>query len=109
MSGSEPDPTTRPSRGAPALALRGTVPNLRPIYAYLREEWVRRAEGRTYTALARSLSVRKQVVTNWATGSGGASPPPSWVLMWLCHDLNYVLVFAPEGVYLARAPAETST
>lgn len=85
----------------PVLALRGAEPNYRDIYQYLRAEW-RRRTGRSYQHLAEELATSKQLVTQWATGSGRASQPPKWVLLWLCWQLGLLLVEAPNGVRLAR-------
>lgn len=85
----------------PTLAVRGTQPDYRRVYKWLRQEW-RQRTGQSYVDLASHLKTTRQLVSLWATGNGGASQPPMWALQWLCWQLGMVLVISPDGVKLVK-------
>lgn len=92
------EPTTE---NMPTLAVRGTQPDYRRIYKWMRSEWCERTNQR-YADLARHLKTTRQLVSLWATGNGGASQPPMWALQWLCWQLHLVLVISPDGVKVVK-------
>ncbi len=95
----------------PTLAVRGVQPDYRPVYKFMRAEWRRRTQ-QNYDDLANHWKTSKQLVTQWATGSGGASQPPMWAMQWLCWQLGLVMVVAPDGVRVVKDlktdPGDTS-
>lgn len=90
----------------PAMCRPGQAPNWFIVFDELRKQWIARNPGKNYTNLAERLGIPKQRVTQYATGSGDSGPPPVYVLMQLCHELGFVLVLAPEGARLFKAPRE---
>lgn len=74
------------------------------LFAKLREMWKNKEPGRTYSALASKLGVPKQLVSQWATGSGSRSEPPWSVLVGLCDELDLGIAIEPDGVKLYELP-----
>lgn len=72
----------------------GTTPPRSEIFVELRKRWLAVAETRTSSELAKLLDQKKQHVSNWCKWR----PAPWWAIMWLCNDLDLVLVFAPGKI-----------
>lgn len=92
----------------PPACQPSAAPNWFGIFSKLRDHWLANNQGRNLTQLAARLGVHKQKISQWATGSGDASPAPQHIFMQLCHELGYVIVLGPEGAVLFKAPTVAS-
>ena len=82
------------------------------LFARLRDLWVQEGHGANYSAMAKTLGVQRQHVTQWATGSGARGPAPWHVINRLLFDLKSVVIIDPvRGLIVHRnlipAPADT--
>ena len=85
----------------PTGATVGARADTAQVFTELRRRWMDAKPGRNGTALCKRLSTRKQLVSSWATGTGGRRAP-LWACMALCHDLRLELRMTPDGVVITR-------
>jgi hypothetical protein len=93
------DPSTLPASCQP-----GAIPNLFKVFSELRDHWLARHKGATVRQFATRFNLLPQKATQFATGSGDASPPPWYLIMQLCHELGFVVVVTPDGAQIYEDP-----
>lgn len=87
----------------PPFCERGAEPPRSELFRRLRRAWGRRHPDGGNREIADLLGTKIQNVSNWSNGTGDKRPP-WWVVMRLCHELQYEIVM--DGSRIVVQPKE---